>query len=65
MAHPAACCAVTTDVRKPLLVVSVRGTERHLLYRLVNDHALERKSTGLKRSLNTKQQPVENSKKFL
>jgi len=41
VADPTARRAVSTDVRKTFLVVSVWGTERHLLYRLVNNKALK------------------------
>lgn len=42
MTNPTARRAISTDVRKAFLMVSVWGTERHLLYRLVNNKALKK-----------------------
>ena len=41
VADPAARRAIATDVREALLVVPVRGAERHLLDRLVDNQILK------------------------
>ena len=41
MAHPPPGCPIPTDVGEASLVVAVRGTERHLLDRLVDQQALQ------------------------
>lgn len=42
VAHPAAGRPVSADVGEGFVVVSVRSTERHLLYGLVHDEVLNR-----------------------
>ena len=39
--HPATSGAVSTDVRKTFLIVSIGSTERHLLNRLIHDQTLQ------------------------
>lgn len=41
MAHPSSCCTITTYVCKSSLIPTIRSTERHLFYCLINQQSLD------------------------